>query len=208
MVLTLARDARHAFCVLWSVVVFQRDVAAISNNEELWGEMYIGMKVMIMGKWSFMILSFEGLYWPWFLRFWHFVPLMAKVKQSKGTVCVMVHPHIQSREKRKIRLTHFQPSEVSRFGHDGFVICIPPLSFRFSSHKRFLFPPLSSFCPKELSGPWHIIAVFLIPLIRYASLFMAVRSSWTADRMKYHTITNQNFCNSRLAFLSGTAPKV
>eukprot|EP00956_Cyclotella_meneghiniana_P031309 scaffold81873_cov35-Cyclotella_meneghiniana.AAC.1 len=26
------------------------DVAAFSNNEELWGEMYIGMKVMIMGK--------------------------------------------------------------------------------------------------------------------------------------------------------------
>ena len=50
MVLTLARDARHAFCVLWSVVVVQSDVAAFSNNEELWGEMYIGMKVMIMGK--------------------------------------------------------------------------------------------------------------------------------------------------------------
>jgi hypothetical protein len=30
--------------------VVQSDVAAFSNNEELWGEMYIGMKVMIMGK--------------------------------------------------------------------------------------------------------------------------------------------------------------
>eukprot|EP00956_Cyclotella_meneghiniana_P011538 scaffold16196_cov31-Cyclotella_meneghiniana.AAC.1 len=59
MVLTLARDARHAFCVLWSVVVVQSDVAAFSNNEELWGEMYIGMKVMIMGKRGMTTLAIE-----------------------------------------------------------------------------------------------------------------------------------------------------
>ena len=57
----MASDARHAFCVLWSVVVVRSDVAAFSNNEELWGEMYIGMKVMIMGKWAFIIYSTEGL---------------------------------------------------------------------------------------------------------------------------------------------------
>eukprot|EP00956_Cyclotella_meneghiniana_P008393 scaffold11287_cov59-Cyclotella_meneghiniana.AAC.6 len=32
-----------------SVVVVRSDVAAFSNNEELWGEIYIGMKLMIMG---------------------------------------------------------------------------------------------------------------------------------------------------------------
>ena len=56
-----ARDARRAFCVLWSVVVVQSDVAAFSNNEELWGEMYIGMKVMIMGKWANTIYGAVGL---------------------------------------------------------------------------------------------------------------------------------------------------
>ena len=61
MVFDTARDARCAFCVLWSIVVVQNDVAAFSNNKELWGEMYIGMKVMIMGKWAFTIYSAEGL---------------------------------------------------------------------------------------------------------------------------------------------------